>query len=814
MRLTLICSGLLLTSCSFTLDTRGKPCTDTADCAAGQTCRGQSCEPAVGDGDQCLVRAATRCVDGNVHSFNSCGDDEGEVETCGGHFVCRDVSTTEAACGCADHWQGDSCDICAGHFDPDRSCNQCLPGWNPLDDCSTCTTNRSLATDCTTCVDAWDIDTGCTDCLPAYSIASGCKLCVPNYDAASDCQACENHWDVSHSCSVCLPGYDQDTECSACLTNYDAANNCQACEYFWDLSTGCTACLSGYGPPAACTGCLGHRDSDSACMTCLGGWADVGDNDCGTCVRYVDAAAAAGGNGLSWATADSSLQGGIEKAHTAAQASGGRCQVWIRSGAYKPTSGALLHRTFVLQPDVDVYGGFPATGTSAWTDRDWASNVTTLGCSASMGCSPADPVYHVVTGVTGAVLDGVTIAGGNANGLGTNDMFGGGLLNNNASPTLRHCRFAHNAAPGDAAGANGGAIANLGTSAPTLEDCGFDHNAARDGGGAIYGAAGSSVTITGAIFDSNVAAGGMGGGFGGGAIRLAGDAAATITDATFAGNSVGTGFSMNGGAILAANGALSLADSTFTNNTASWGGALAVSGVATLTIVRSTFSGNHVAGDSSAVGLGGAVYLGGGTTVIRRSVLAANQHVVTRPSGGAIYAAAGTLKLINCVIRDNSIAGGPWANGGGVYLASGVTAQLINCTVYGNSAVYSGTSPGTGGGVYVGTASATWAANTIFAANSPSSMSAFPPATNFINNDIQTTEWPIAAAYAMAGNKGVDPAFVGGTPYDLHLTSGSPCKDTGTGMVAAFPDVPDDDLEGTARPYNGSWDMGAYEYAP
>lgn len=52
-----------------------------------------------------------------------------------------------------------------------------------------------------------------------------------------------------------------------------------------------------------------------------------------------------------------------------------------------------------------------------------------------------------------------------------------------------------------------------------------------------------------------------------------------------------------------------------------------------------------------------------------------------------------------------------------------------------------------------------------------------------------------------------DPLFVDAAAYDFHLTAESPARDTGMDMPGVT-----QDLDGIARPQDGLWDIGAYEY--
>jgi hypothetical protein len=118
----------------------------------------------------------------------------------------------------------------------------------------------------------------------------------------------------------------------------------------------------------------------------------------------------------------------------------------------------------------------------------------------------AENSYHVVTGSdtnSSAILDGFTITGGNAN---RTDAYGngGGMYNENGSPTVTNCTFSENAARWASYGAGGGMYTYNGS--PKVRNCIFtgnvaDCSAAWGGGGMCnYG---SNPTVTNCIFIGN-----------------------------------------------------------------------------------------------------------------------------------------------------------------------------------------------------------------------------------------------------------------------------------------------------------------------
>ncbi len=202
-------------------------------------------------------------------------------------------------------------------------------------------------------------------------------------------------------------------------------------------------------------------------------------------VTFVNAAHIGGRqSGTSWATAFSSLQAGIKS---------GAMTIWVARGVYTP--GTRHRDTFQLRPGMKLYGGFVGTETRL-SQRNWVANKTIL---------EGNGAYHVVTGATGALLDGFIVTGGNAliqrpggSGLGSGGRFGGrGRFGRGFGPPDRQSRGGDDsrslgggppvhttpAAIIDGHGAGcGGGMLNF-RAAPVVRNCIFENNRAGKGGG-------------------------------------------------------------------------------------------------------------------------------------------------------------------------------------------------------------------------------------------------------------------------------------------------------------------------------------------
>ena len=244
-------------------------------------------------------------------------------------------------------------------------------------------------------------------------------------------------------------------------------------------------------------------------------------------IIYVDAAK--NGDGSSWANAYRHLQDALSVG-----ANGD--EIWVAQGIYKPDRDLAnpdgtgdRAATFQLKIGVGIYGGFPAGG-GAWENRDPNLYETQLAGDLNGDdldfTNNVENSYHVVTaeGVDAtAVLDGLTITGGNADSGGAAG-YGGGMCIYQGSPTLTDCTFTVNSAK-----RRGGAIHNK-QSSPIVTNCEFSYNYASTGGGAMYDQNSTSTVINCLFIDNSTGAYG-------GAVYNGSASSPTLTNCTFTGNS-------------------------------------------------------------------------------------------------------------------------------------------------------------------------------------------------------------------------------------------------------------------------------------
>jgi len=221
-------------------------------------------------------------------------------------------------------------------------------------------------------------------------------------------------------------------------------------------------------------------------------------------VLYVDQSATGGETGASWVDAYRFLQDALLDA-------GPGEAIYVAMGRYYPDEGNGQAEddpfaTFQLKTDVTLLGGFPPGG-GELAQRNPASNLTVLSGDIDQNdegpfLNTSGNAYNVVNGSgvgNTAVLDGFTIASGNAVGPTFLLRRGGGILiYGDGSPLIRNCTLISNY------GEIGGAVTICDDSFPTFLNCAFIGNRAIYGGAAFI-CLSSTPVMTNCIFQGNSA---------------------------------------------------------------------------------------------------------------------------------------------------------------------------------------------------------------------------------------------------------------------------------------------------------------------
>jgi len=301
---------------------------------------------------------------------------------------------------------------------------------------------------------------------------------------------------------------------------------------------------------------------------------------------YVNGDIGTSGNGTTWSEAFLTLQDAIDAASE-------DDEIWVKKGTN------LLSSQINVDKAVEIYGGFAGDETQR-NQRDWATNVTTV--------DGQDSVYHCFYITKDATIDGLTITGGNANGI-SPDHRGGGIYIYQSSPRITNCTISENTAD------FGGGIYNR-ESSPYITNCVLTINSANENGGGMYNNE-SSPIVTKCSFTDNTAKFGAG-------IFNNDNTTPTITNCTLRGNSA----TNSGGGMYNDDNALpTIINCILSDNSATYGGAL-YNNNSSPAIVNCTLSEN-----SATSYAGGIRNKNSSTPTITNCILWAN----TAPDGPEIY---------------------------------------------------------------------------------------------------------------------------------------------------------------------------------
>lgn len=481
-------------------------------------------------------------------------------------------------------------------------------------------------------------------------------------------------------------------------------------------------------------------------------------------VLFVNSAANGKEDGSSWKDAFIDLQ-------SALSASSEGDEIWIAEGTYYPTQDIggssspadARTKTFQMKNEVTILGGFPADDETVGIEgRNVVEHQTVISGDLNRNNSvDSSDAYHVFYHPQGtflnptAVLDGVTIAGGNANSYSVTDASnGGGILNNRSHPKLIDVTIENNVAQSSGggiynqnsnpifeggivkdniAGFGGGLYNREGN--PTLTNMTFKNNIVNGSGGGIYSNSGKpylenlviieneSKNMGGGILTAdngailknvkiigNTAANGAGISISGSALKMeGGEISSNIAEGNGGGvysSSWNAGFedvnissntSNSGGGVYSEYGTPVFKNSSIIDNTAIYGAGLSV-------MEGNPFVKDGEINRNKASENGGGVFLNSGTLTVENMELNAN----TAKNGGGLYSTESSIELLNGEIKGNQATN----NGGGIYNYNS-TLNLTNGLISGNAAL-------SGGGLYSNYVDDSKLLNVTFAGNKAS----------------------------------------------------------------------------------------------
>jgi len=364
--------------------------------------------------------------------------------------------------------------------------------------------------------------------------------------------------------------------------------------------------------------------------------------------------------------------------------------------------------------------------------------------------------FHQSEGYT-SVLSALSITNGHV--FGSDD--GGGIYCYRSSPTIKDCIISSNNSD-----YSGGGI-SLSSSSAIINNCIIKLNKSEEDGGGLY-LSSSSPEITNCTINSNISKG-----IGGGIVCYYSSSPEIISS-----NIINNEAYSDGGGIYCLWSSSPNIDNCLIQGNISRGDG---GGIKCYNDSSPTISSCNII-ENEAYNEGGGIYCRTSSPNIAQCTISKNS---ARSYGGGVYARECHSKISNCLIIGNE-----GFKGGGIYCSNDTSLKILNCTIGINTAEVNG------GGI--SGYSSESIKNSIMWSNSPDEIyDSYGDGPTITYSDIQ-------GGYTGEGNINSNPQFISETDY--HLSSLSPCIDTGTSNGA-----PNTDIDGNSRPQGNGYDMGAYE---
>jgi len=419
-------------------------------------------------------------------------------------------------------------------------------------------------------------------------------------------------------------------------------------------------------------------------------------------ITYVDASATGANDGSSWENAFTELQNALDL--FAGQPAIDEA-IWIAAGEYKPVGGIIADTssTFLVEADVDIYGGFAGTE-SALEERDTEANVTILSgdLNGDDGSSidsllRLDNSRHVML-ISSELnktitIDGITFTGGNTSDNPDAEFIqrAGGAIMSFSPINVNNCIFTNNFGRSGASIAIDGATNPNAISKMIISNCVFDENeaSAQSAGVVLYEML--DVEILNCTFTNNVTNRGC----------LYPNTCGTVLvkDCLFEDN---TNENFGGGMFVWQTMDLTLDGNTFKNNTARSAAGMYCDSRdiafdnSSVTVKNCTFNGNECTDGS---GTGFMLWQTANAEISDCTFMSnkgGNGTVYLSGSDSPTKGNPDLVKITNCQFSSNEVAldaDGNDGRGGGIY-AFGASYTVETCNFLGNSAV------STGAGIY------------------------------------------------------------------------------------------------------------------
>ena len=209
-------------------------------------------------------------------------------------------------------------------------------------------------------------------------------------------------------------------------------------------------------------------------------------------IIYVNASATGANDGTTWADAFTNLSVAIADAEMNSFTVD---SLFIAEGVYIPDfHPTAQYPVYICPPQIALFGGFPTTGTPAFSDRDWLAHPTVLdgdvlGDDDGTVNTRFDNARRLLILDTYAQLDGIRVQ----NGGDVTGAVGAGVTisgTNSRSALIQNCVFANNwvvnmdGLAGDGGGIRGAAVNT--SDVLEIRNVVFINNKAKFGGGLIY----------------------------------------------------------------------------------------------------------------------------------------------------------------------------------------------------------------------------------------------------------------------------------------------------------------------------------------